>query len=108
MNWVDTPLLVYGTITGHPARTAVEQELRRGTWGSSILVLLELYQVLTRDYGVAPTDAAAAVARLARSPIYWAALDRDQVTVAVAERWRHRLQATDSIQGRLPGTAILP
>jgi predicted nucleic acid-binding protein len=97
VNWVDTPLLAYGTITGHPARFAVEQELRRGTWGSSVLVLLELYQVLTRDYAVAPADAAVTVGRLSRAPIHWAALDLGQATIAVAERWRHRLQATDAV-----------
>lgn len=75
MNWIDTPLLVYGVVSGHPARETVARELRSGSWGSTVLTLLELYHVLVRDYAVAPQDAARAVERFTRSPIRWAELD---------------------------------
>ncbi len=96
MNWIDTQFLVYAALEGHPARHVVEQEVSRGAWGSSALVLLELYHVLARDYAVAARDAAEAVDRLARSPFHWAALDAAQC-VAIARRAAdHRLAATDA------------
>ncbi len=97
MNWIDTPLLVYATIPGHPGREIVEEDLRHGTWGSSVLVLAKLYQVLTRDYAVSSESAVEMAERLARSPLHWAALDVTQVVAATAERRRHRLQSADAV-----------
>jgi len=97
LNWIDTPLLVYAAIPGHPGRATVEDDLRHGAWGSSVLVLAELYQVLTRDYAVSSEGAAEVAERLARSPLHWAALDVTQVVAAAAERHRHRLQSADAV-----------
>lgn len=96
MNWIDTQFLVYAAVEGHPARHLVEQELSRGAWGSSVLVLLELYHVLARDYAVAAGDAAEVVGRLARSPFHWAAVDGAQCVALARSSAHHRLAATDA------------
>ena len=97
MNWVDTPLLVYSLMAGHPAAAMVEQELRDGEWGSTILVLMELYHVLTGDYGQPPAEAVQAVDRLARSPAHWASIDLGQAAAATAVRARTGLESADAL-----------
>ncbi|MBI3978444.1 MAG: hypothetical protein HY331_09695 [Chloroflexi bacterium] len=39
MNWIDTSLLVYSSVAGHPATEVAERELSREACGSSIQVL---------------------------------------------------------------------
>jgi predicted nucleic acid-binding protein len=97
VNWVDTPLLVYAAVANHPAKATVEASLRRDTWGSTALVLLELYQVLTRDYAVAPSQAAESVERLARSPMHWASLEPSHAVTALPLRRRYHLQSADAV-----------
>lgn len=97
MNWVDTPLLVYIVVEGHPARELGKAEFRRGEWGSSVLVLLEVFQVLTRDYGVSRREARAEVEILARSPIAWAGLSLQQVADAVEVAERESISSTDAV-----------
>ncbi|MBI3972786.1 MAG: hypothetical protein HY332_16035 [Chloroflexi bacterium] len=94
---MDTPLLVYQAITNHPAKPIVEDELRHGVWGSTVFVLSECFQILSGQYALTPEDAEAAVDRLARSPLHWAAADLAQVTTAVRQRSRHRLQTADAV-----------
>lgn len=97
MNWVDTALLVYKSVTDHPAKEAVDTETSRGAWGSTVLVLPECYQVLTRTYRVAPADAAGIVARLSASPIYWATFDLAEMVGAVAARALHGIDTADAV-----------
>lgn len=97
MNWIDTSLLVYALVPGHPAAGVVDTELRRDSWGSGLAVLVEVYQVLVRDYAVAPQNAAQAIARLTRTNVHWAAMDATQVMAAAALRARYRLQSADAI-----------
>jgi predicted nucleic acid-binding protein len=95
-NWIDTPLLVYRALADHPAAAVAEQQLATGEWASSVQVLLEFYQVVTRDYAVPPDAAAEVVRRLARSPVHWASMDAIQAARAVEVRTRHRLESTDA------------
>lgn len=97
MNWIDTPLLVYRAVDGHPARNPVQAELRAGDWGSSLLVLFEMFQVLTREYAVSRSAARAEVDLLARSPISWAGLQAQQVTEVVAIAEKEGLASTDAV-----------
>ena len=54
---LDTMLLVYCTLQGHPAAPACEQFLRAHTgWFTSPLVLFEAKGILTKVYGVSPSD----------------------------------------------------
>lgn len=97
MNWVDTPLLVYRALDGHPARSLVQEELRAGEWGSSVLVLFEVFQVLTREYAVSRSAAGAEVALLARSPISWAGLQAQATAEVAAVAEREGLASTDAV-----------
>lgn len=96
MNWVDTPFLAYVSVRDHPARQAIEGVLRSGSWGSSVLVLPELYHVLTRDYDASGSDAFLSVELLSRSPIHWAPLEPDQIVPVTAAMRDHRIQAADA------------
>ena len=96
MNWLDTPLLVYGALHGHPAEAVAEVELRHGDWGSTVLVLAELYHVLTQHYGLAPAAAVAEVERAARLPILWIRAEAADVALAAAEQARHRVEGADA------------
>jgi predicted nucleic acid-binding protein len=96
VNWIDTPLLVYASLTGHPAHDKVQRDLRRGTWASTVLTLYECYHVLTRDYSVTPDDAATIVTRLARTLIAWVPVDSKQAASALARYCGSRLETTDA------------
>lgn len=80
MNWIDTPLLVYGALDGHPARPRIQALLVRGAWASSVLVLGECFHILARDYALPRSRAAATCDRLAAASIHWAPLDTESVT----------------------------
>src|SRR3954471_19053775 len=96
VNWADTPLLVYGSIIDHPAHAVAARLLHGGGWGSSVQVMLELYQVLTRTYAVEPQDAAAQIDRLTLTTVRWAALDAAQAMATVRTREQHGIDSTDA------------
>lgn len=97
MNWIDTPLLVYANVYGHPARQRAESELQRSSNASTPEVLIECYNVLTRDYAVPAEATAAYLARLAQSQMSWVSLDQSQVASAVREQRSLALQTTDTL-----------
>lgn len=96
MNWLDTPLLVYAAVADHPARSTVESMLRQGAWGSSVLVMLEVYQALTRDYAVAPESTTAEIDRLTRAPLIWRPIDANQATATFTARQQHSVDSADA------------
>ncbi len=49
---LDTPILVYSLLRGHPAENVCEQFLRGHLWVTSPLILFEAKTVLTKVYGV--------------------------------------------------------
>ena len=49
---LDTTILVYSLLRGHPAENACEQFLRGHSWITSPLILFEAKTVLTKVYGV--------------------------------------------------------
>jgi predicted nucleic acid-binding protein len=97
VNWIDTPLLVYAALEEHPAKLTVQEALQKDTWGSTVLVLVEAFQVLIRDYAMSFEDASAAAEYLARSPVQWVDLDARGALTALADRPYHRLQAADAV-----------
>jgi predicted nucleic acid-binding protein len=96
VNWVDTPLLVYAAMTDHPAKSMVESVLGEETWSSSVLVMLELYQVLTRTYAVPPQEAAAAIEQFTAITVGWAPLDSERALATVHAREQTELDAADA------------
>ena len=96
MNWIDTPLLVYSLSEGHPARERVTEALSRGQWASSILVLLEVYQVLAIDYAITRDVAAAQVGALLNSPIQWSGADVSQAATVTRYRYQFGLGGADA------------
>lgn len=61
---LDTMLVVYSSLTGHPATTVCEQFIRSRTgWFTTSLSLLEAKAILTKVYGV---EAALATDKLAQ------------------------------------------
>lgn len=97
MNWADTPLLVYLSVEGHPARKAMQVELQTGEWGSSVLVLLQVFQVLTRDYAVSRAAARAQVEVLARSPVAWSGVSAQQAAEAMEIAEKEAVASTDAV-----------
>lgn len=97
MNWLDTPLLVYAALPGHPAEAVAEAELSHGVWASTIVVLAELHYVLVRHYGASPGSASAEVERAARLPIHWAAVQPADVVLAAQEQERSGIESADAV-----------
>jgi len=96
MKWVDTPLFVYRAVEGHPARPAIQEILKEGDWASHVLVLLETFQVLTRDYGVDRDRARDEIDRLVISPVHWEPI-RPQLSSDLLELCvRYRIETSDA------------
>jgi len=67
---LDTPILVYSLLDGHPASAACDQLLRgQSGWFTSPLVLLESYAILTKVYDVAVPLATQKLAQTVLLPI---------------------------------------
>ena len=96
MNWIDTPLLVYAAVEDHPARPIIAQELRSGAWASSLLVLLEVHQILQRSYGMSASAAGHVAEDLLRLPLHWASVDPLQVAEIIPARSQYRIESTDA------------
>jgi predicted nucleic acid-binding protein len=95
---LDTMLLVYCVLQGHPAAAVCEQFLRSHSgWFTSPLVLFEAKSILTKIYGV---DAGVATNKLAQfSVVPVAVLDLDAVSSSAALLLQdiHGLDLTDAV-----------
>lgn len=96
MNWVDTPLLVYSAVEGHPARARLAEALARDEWGSTILALFEAYSVLNRDYRSTPQEAGMHAEILLAGPIHWDGFEVAQAEAVLQEQRRHRIAPADA------------
>lgn len=96
MNWVDTPLLVYSGIEGHPAKPLIVQALSRDEWGSTVLALFEVYSVLIRDYLRTPQEASLYAEDLFNGPINWHGLDVVQADSILQVRRRYSISDPDA------------
>ena len=67
---LDTMILVYSSLRGHPAGPPCKQLLRTHTgWCTSPLVLLEAKSVLTKVYGVDPAVATQRLTQMVSGPV---------------------------------------
>lgn len=80
---LDTMILVYSLLQGHPAATACEQLLRaHAGWFTSPWVLFEAKAVLTKVYGEDPALVTQKLAQVAHGPVVLVDLARtDVITV---------------------------
>jgi predicted nucleic acid-binding protein len=67
---LDTMLLVYSFLPGHPAEMVCEQLLRSNTgWFTSPFVLVEAKNILTKVYRVDPISATAKLSQISAGPL---------------------------------------
>jgi predicted nucleic acid-binding protein len=95
---LDTMILVYSLLQGHPAALPCEQFLCSQTgWFTSPLVLLEAKNILTKVYSVDAGTVTAKLLQFAGGPVVL--LDLDQVTVTSAFQLAdtHGLDLTDAV-----------
>lgn len=79
---LDTMLVVYSLLDGHPASVPCEQFLRaHAGWFTSPLVLFEARNILTKVYGVPAADATSKIVQFASGPVAVIPLD-DRMTLA--------------------------
>jgi predicted nucleic acid-binding protein len=80
---LDTMLLVYSFLPGHPAEIPCEQVLRsQRNWFTSPFVLVEAKNILTKIYRVSAGAATAKLIQIAAGPLK--VLDLDQADIATA------------------------
>jgi predicted nucleic acid-binding protein len=95
---LDTMILVYYLLQGHPASTICEQFLRaQSAWFTSPLVLVEAKHILTKVYGVAPGAATAKLLQFAAGPAVLFDLDQVALTAALPLADTHGLALTDAV-----------
>jgi predicted nucleic acid-binding protein len=95
---LDTMILVYSLLHGHPAAQPCEQLLRSHTgWFTSPLVLVEAKNILTKVYGVAANAATAKLLQFAAGPVAFLDLDQACITAALQLADAHGLDLTDAV-----------
>ena len=95
---LDTMILVYSLLQGHPAALPCEQFFRSHSgWFSSPLVIAEAKYVLTKVYGVADGAATAQLVQFARGPVVLPHVDLATVTSAFQLADSHGLDLTDAV-----------
>jgi predicted nucleic acid-binding protein len=78
---LDTMLLVYSLLQGHPAATPCEQFLcAHSGWFTSPLVLFEAKNILTKAYSVNASDATKKLLQFAAGPVVLLDLDAAAAT----------------------------
>lgn len=95
---LDTMVLVYSLLNGHPAATACEQFIDTKTgWFTSPLVLFEAKNVLVRVYGIAAAAATQKLSQFCRGPVTLLSLDAAAVPAALALAETHGIDLTDAV-----------
>ncbi len=95
---LDTMILVYSLLQGHPAALPCEQFFRAHSgWFSSPLVLAEAKYVLTKVYGVSDGAATAQLVQFAGGPVVLLDLDLATVISAFQLANVHGLDLTDAV-----------
>jgi predicted nucleic acid-binding protein len=96
---LDTMLLVYSFLQGHPAALPCEQFLAAGSgWFTSALVLVEAKNILTKVYGVRPADATAKLLQFLGGPVIVLDLDEATVSAALTLADAHSLDLADAVR----------
>jgi predicted nucleic acid-binding protein len=95
---LDTVVLVYSLLQGHPAALPAEQFLRaRSGWFTSPLVLFEAKNVLTKVYNADPNDVTQKLTQFATGPVVLLDLDPVLATSALHLANAHGLDLTDAV-----------
>lgn len=95
---LDTMLIVYSALNGHPAAPPCERFLRGHTgWFTSPLVVIEAQAVLTKVYGVNPVDSTRTLGQLLSVPVAIVDLSAPDVLAAFKLADTHRLDVTDAV-----------
>jgi predicted nucleic acid-binding protein len=95
---LDTMILVYSFLQGHPAALACELFLSAHSgWFTSPLVLFETKNILTKVYSVAAAEATRKLLQFAAGPVALISLDPATVTSALNLADRHGLNLTDAV-----------
>ena len=95
---LDTMILVYSFLPGHPAELPCEQFLRSYSgWFTSPLVLMEAKTILTKVYSVSASTATAKLLQFAGGPVVLLPLDQAAVTAALHLADAHGLDLTDAV-----------
>jgi predicted nucleic acid-binding protein len=95
---LDTMILVYSLLQGHPAALPCEQFLRsQSGWFTSPLVLVEAKNILTKVYSVTGGTATAKLLQFAAGPAVLLDLDPATVTAALQLADTHALDLTDAV-----------
>jgi predicted nucleic acid-binding protein len=99
---LDTMLLVYSLLQGHPAALPCEQFLRgHSGWFTSPLVLFEAKNILTKVYSVSSADVTTKLVQFAAGPIVLLGLDAADTVSALHLAESHGLDVTDAVLLRL-------
>lgn len=95
---LDTMILVYSFLQGHPAALPCEQILRAHSgWFTSPLVLAEAKHTLTRVYGVDAATATAKLRQFAAGSVVLLDLDQAAITAAFQLADAQGLDLTDAV-----------
>lgn len=94
---LDTMVLVYSLLQGHPAATACEQLLRAHSgWFTSAAVLFESKSVLTKVYGEDPLAVTRKLVQIANGPVAIIDLDSSDVATVLGLADGYQLDLTDA------------
>jgi predicted nucleic acid-binding protein len=95
---LDTMILVYSLLPGHPAALPCELFLRAHVgWFTSPLVLFEAKGILTKVYSVNASSATAKLLQFAAGPVALLALDQVGISSAFQLADAHGLDLTDAV-----------
>jgi predicted nucleic acid-binding protein len=95
---LDTMILVYSLLQGHPASLPCEQMLRSHSgWFSSPFVLAEVKHILTRVYSVDASTATAKLLQLTAGSVVLLDLDPMTILTAMQIADSHGLDLTDAV-----------
>ena len=94
---LDTMLLVYCVLQGHPGAAVSQQFLAHAGWFTSPLVLFEAKATLTKIYGVDPGVATQKLTQFATVPVVLLELDAAVALSAVQLADAHGLDLTDAV-----------
>jgi predicted nucleic acid-binding protein len=95
---LDTMILVYSLLQGHPACLPCEQFLSAHSgWFTSPLVLVEARNILTKTYSVSPCTVTAKLLQFASGPVVPLDLDATAVTAAFQLADAHGIDFTDAV-----------
>jgi predicted nucleic acid-binding protein len=94
---LDSVILIYSLLRGHPASEACEEFIKcRTGWVSSTLVLLEVKSVITKVYGGDPAIVEAELVRLASGPVSFEPIDTNAALAAMRRVEALGIDSTDA------------